>query len=100
MVGGCQVIGSMTAVFGFEDRGSLTGRGSLGKVFLEGFQVWLTNGSRMDIGARDGFHGQGNRAAVSVSLGRWVSVFQAEVYALAVCSSNNGSKDNLGVDEA
>lgn len=35
-----------------------------GKVLLEEYQVWFTNGSRMDIVAGAGVHGQGNAASM------------------------------------
>lgn len=40
----------------------------------------------MDTNARAGVYRQGYTASVSVPLGRWASVFQAEVYNIAVCS--------------
>lgn len=42
--------------------------------------------SRMDTGAGAGVLRQGIRASASECLGRWASVFNAEVYDTAVCS--------------
>lgn len=57
-----------------------------GGVRLGGYQVWYTDGSKMDSGTGAGVHRQGNRLSVSVPLGKCASVFQAEVFAIAVCS--------------
>lgn len=55
------------------------------KVSLEWFQVWFTDGSRVDTGTRTDDHMQ-RGFSVHIFLGRWVSVIQAKVYALAGCS--------------
>lgn len=49
-----------------------------GKLLLERFQAWFTDGSRMDTGLEAGVHRQ-----ISESLGS--SVFQVEVHTVAVC---------------
>lgn len=52
-----------------------------GKVPLEGLQVWFMDGSRMDTGPEAGVYKH-----ISESLGS--SVFQVEVYTIAVCVSD------------
>lgn len=74
------VTDSTTAVIDFESKGEF--EFSRTEDWLEG---WFMDGSRMNTGAGAGIHRQGNRAFVSVSLGRWALVCQAEVFAIAVC---------------
>lgn len=50
-----------------------------GKVSMEGFQVWYSDGSRMDTSDGADAHRQGDRVSVSVFLGGCVSMLQAEV---------------------
>lgn len=47
---------------------------------MEGYQVWFTNGWKMDTSAGAGAHRQGNSASVFVPLGRWTVVYISTVY--------------------
>lgn len=46
---------------------------------MEWYQAWFTNGWKMDTSAGAGAHRPGNRASVSVSLGRWTVVYISTV---------------------
>jgi len=47
--------------------------------------VWFTDGSKMREGTRAGVYGQSVRRRLSFSLGRYATVFQAEIYAILAC---------------
>jgi ribonuclease HI len=47
--------------------------------------VWFTEGSKMREGTRAGVYGQSVERKLSFSLGRYATVFQAEIYAILVC---------------
>jgi ribonuclease HI len=47
--------------------------------------VWFTDGSRMRKGARAGVYGQSVRRRLSFPLGKYATVFQAEVFAILAC---------------
>lgn len=51
---------------------------------LKDYQVWFTNGWKMDTCAGAGAHRQGNSASVSVPLGRWTVVYISTVYSWMV----------------
>jgi len=44
--------------------------------------VWFTDGSKMRDGTRSGAYGQTVGRKLSVSLGRYIIVFQAEIYVI------------------
>jgi hypothetical protein len=44
--------------------------------------VWYTDGSKMKEGTRAGVYGQSLKRRLSFSLGRYTTVFQAEIYAI------------------
>ena len=48
--------------------------------------VWFTDGSRMREEARAGVYGQSGGRRLSFSLGRYATVFQAEIYAILACA--------------
>jgi hypothetical protein len=48
-----------------------------------------TDGSKMNEGANAGVYGQGMRQRFSFNLGRYATVFQAEVYAIKACTDKN-----------
>jgi ribonuclease HI len=48
--------------------------------------VWFTDWSRMREGTGAGFYGQSVGRRLSISLGRYATVFQAEIYAILVCA--------------
>ena len=48
--------------------------------------VWYTDGSRMKEGTGAGVYGQTLRRRLSFSLGRYTTVFQAEIYAILTCA--------------
>jgi ribonuclease HI len=48
--------------------------------------VWYTDGSRIQDGRTGaGVHGQSEGRMLSISLGKYVTVFQAEIYAILAC---------------
>jgi hypothetical protein len=47
--------------------------------------VWYTDGSRMKEGSGAGVYGQSVKGRLSFSLGRYTTVFQAEIYAILAC---------------
>jgi len=47
--------------------------------------VWFTDGSKMREGTRAGVYGQSVGRRLSFSLGRYATVFQAEIYAILAC---------------
>ena len=47
--------------------------------------VWFKNGSKMKAGTGDGVYGQYVKRRLSISLGRYATVFQAEIYAIMAC---------------
>ena len=48
--------------------------------------IWFTDGSRMKNGTRPGVYGQSVRRRLSISLGRYATVFQAEIYPILACA--------------
>jgi hypothetical protein len=48
--------------------------------------VWFTDGSGMGGGARDGVYRQSVGRRLSFSLGKYVTVFQAETFAVLACA--------------
>jgi hypothetical protein len=51
--------------------------------------VWYTDGSRTKEGTGAGIHGVRPKIDINVSLGRHVTVFQVEVYAILYCLLGN-----------
>ena len=47
--------------------------------------VWFTDGSRMREGTRTGVYGQSVGRSLSFSIGRYATVFQAEIFAVLAC---------------
>jgi hypothetical protein len=47
--------------------------------------VWFTDGSKMREGTGAGVYGQSLRRRLSFSLGRYTTVFQAEIYTILAC---------------
>ena len=52
---------------------------------VKGF-IWFTDGSKMREGTGAGFYGQTVGRRLSFSLGRYTTVFQAEIYAILACA--------------
>jgi ribonuclease HI len=48
--------------------------------------VWFTDGSKMKGATGAGVYGQSLRRRLSFSLGKYATVFQAEIYAILVCA--------------
>ena len=48
--------------------------------------VWFTGGSKMKDGAGAGVYGQSVRRRLSFPLGRYATIFQAEIYAILDCA--------------
>jgi len=48
--------------------------------------VWFTDGSKMRDGAGVGVYGQSVRRRLSFPLGRYATIFQAEIYAILACA--------------
>jgi len=48
--------------------------------------VWFTDGSKMSEGTGTGVYGQSVGRRLSFSLGRYATVFQAEIYAILACA--------------
>jgi hypothetical protein len=55
--------------------------------------VWFTRGSRIMQGTRAGVYGQSVGRRFSISLGKHVTVFQAEVYAILACIHETETQD-------
>jgi hypothetical protein len=51
--------------------------------------IWYMDGSKMNEGTGAGVYGQVMRKRFSFSLGRYATVFQAEVYAIKACTDEN-----------
>jgi hypothetical protein len=51
--------------------------------------VWFTEGSKMREGTRVGVYGQSVGRRLSFSLGRYATVFQANIYAILACVHEN-----------
>jgi ribonuclease HI len=51
--------------------------------------VWYTDGSKTDTGTGAGIHGETQRCNIHVPLGKYTTVFQAEIHAIAVCVREN-----------
>jgi hypothetical protein len=47
--------------------------------------IWYTDGSKMKEGTGAGVYGQSIKRRLSFSLGRYKTVFQAEIYAILAC---------------
>jgi hypothetical protein len=48
--------------------------------------VWYTDGSKSDEGTGAGVYGCGTRMRLSFSLGQYMTLFQAELYAIKACT--------------
>jgi hypothetical protein len=48
--------------------------------------VWFTDGSKMKGGTGAGIYGQSLRRRLSFSLGKYATVFQAEIHAILACA--------------
>jgi len=48
--------------------------------------VWFTDGSRIKEGTGAGVHGQSSGRRLIISLERYATVFQAEIYAILACA--------------
>jgi len=48
--------------------------------------VWFTDGSRMKEGTRATVYGQSVGRRLNISLGRYATVFQVEIYAILACA--------------
>jgi ribonuclease HI len=55
----------------------------------EGELIWYTDGSKTSKGTRAGVYAYGTRRKLSVSLGQYITVFQAEVYVIKACMFEN-----------
>jgi hypothetical protein len=55
----------------------------------KGGLIWYTNGSKTNKGTEAGVYCDGTRQKRSFSLGRYTTVFQAEVYAIKACVKEN-----------
>jgi hypothetical protein len=55
--------------------------------------VWFTDGSRTAEGTGTGVYGQSVNRRLSVSLGKYATVFQAEVYAILACVQETDKQD-------
>jgi ribonuclease HI len=61
-----------------------TGKGGL---------IWYTDGSKINKGSDTGVYGYGTRQKHSFGLGKYNTVFQAEVYAIKACTAENPDRD-------
>ena len=52
---------------------------------VRGF-IWFTDGSRMKKGTKAAVHGQSVGRRLSISLGRYATVFQAAIYTILACA--------------
>ena len=48
--------------------------------------IWFTDGARMKEGTRAGVYGQSVGRKPSISLGKYATVFQVEIYAILACA--------------
>jgi hypothetical protein len=55
----------------------------------KGGLIWYTDGSKTNKGTGAGVYGYGTRMKLSFSLGKYTTVFQAEVYAIMACTLKN-----------
>jgi hypothetical protein len=55
----------------------------------KGGRIWYTDGSKTTKGTGAGVYGYGTRMKCSFSLGKYTTVFQAEVYAIMACTLEN-----------
>jgi ribonuclease HI len=55
--------------------------------------VWYTNGSRTAEGTGSGIYGQSVNRRLSIPLGKYATVFQAEVYAILACAHEIEAQD-------
>jgi hypothetical protein len=55
----------------------------------KGGLIWYTDGSRIGKGTGAGVYCCGTRMKLSSILGRYMTVFQAEVYAIKACADEN-----------
>jgi len=55
--------------------------------------VWFTDGSRTAEGTRAGVYGQSVNRRLSIPLGKYDTVFQAEVYAISACAHEIEAQD-------
>jgi ribonuclease HI len=59
----------------------------------KGGLIWHTVGSKTEIGTRAGMYCHETRKRLSFSLGKYITVFQAEVYAIKACAAQNIDKN-------
>jgi hypothetical protein len=57
--------------------------------------IWFTDGSKMKEGTGAGVYGQSMKRRLSFPLGRYTTVFQAEIYAILACAYEIQSLDRL-----
>ena len=81
----------LKSAFNFEPKyrvTTLTGeewtKGSVASSAANGL-VWFTDGSKTKEGTGDGFYEQSVGERLNSSLGRYVTIFQAEIYAILAC---------------
>jgi hypothetical protein len=55
----------------------------------KGRLIWYTDGSKTNKSTRAGVYGYGTRMKLSFSLGKYTTVFWAEVYAIMECAVDN-----------
>ena len=55
--------------------------------------VWYTDGSRTAEGTRAGVYGQSANRRLSIPLGKYATVFQAEVYEILACAHEIEAQD-------
>jgi ribonuclease HI len=55
----------------------------------KGGLIWYTDGSKTNKGTGAGVYGYGTRLKLIFSLGKYTTVFQAEVYAIMACAAEN-----------
>jgi hypothetical protein len=55
----------------------------------KGGPIWYTNGSKPNKGTGAGVYGYGTRQKLSFSLGKYITVFQAQVYAIKAYTLDN-----------
>jgi hypothetical protein len=51
--------------------------------------IWFTDGSRTDWGTGTGIYGLKPNRSYSFSVGKFVSIFQTEIYAILLCAYEN-----------
>jgi hypothetical protein len=59
----------------------------------KGGLIWHTDGSKTNKGTGAGVYGYGRRQKLSFSIGNYITVFRAEVYAIRVCAVENLDRD-------